>query len=304
MFPFLTLSMSLMLFVLAMHLTWRARHYYVRAQLARITAGAMLACFAYLYGAWAFGSIYLRNVLALGWIIAAGLSLLRSRQGAKAQGRTVSFLVLAFLFLVLNILFFTGTAGNTGYAELQFPLKGGRYLVLQGGRGLPANIFHYSNHHAVYAMDIVKLDKWGRRGEKVFSKRLDDYFIYGDTVFAPCAGIVVRAVSDNPDNTPPDRRRGPHNLNGVVIHGERCTVFLGHMQQGRVFVRVGQAIVAGQALGLAGNSGMSIEPHLHIQAHALSNDIRLWYAQPQLFMRFDGKEYLLNDQIISGSSTQ
>lgn len=211
--------------------------------------------------------------------------------------KTARHLLLSGIFLALNILYFTGTAGYTEYAQLAFPMQRGKYFVLQGGKGLPANVAHFSSRRAVYAMDIVKLDRWGRRCSKIFSKSLADYFIFGDTVYSPCDGIIERAIGSNPDNVPPHRERGPHNLNGVVIDGAAYTVFLGHMQQGKVFVSAGQHVVLGQALGLAGNSGMSIEPHLHIQAHKKATDGRMWYEMPQLFILFDEQEYLLFEEI-------
>jgi len=201
---------------------------------------------------------------------------------------------------VMNILYFTGTTGETEYADLEFPLHAGNYYVLQGGKGLPANLFHFNSRRAVYAMDVVRLDRYGRRANRIFSGNLEDYYIFGDTIFAPCSGIVERAVDDNPDNIPPHRERGPHNLNGVVIDGSGYTVFLGHMQLHKVFVRAGDSVHAGQALGLAGNSGMSIEPHLHIQVHKKSTDGSPWYRQPQLFIRFRGKPYLLFQKIATG----
>jgi murein DD-endopeptidase MepM/ murein hydrolase activator NlpD len=39
----------------------------------------------------------------------------------------------------------------------------------------------------------------------------------------------------------------------------------GHLQTGRITVRVGDQVVAGQPLGRVGNSGNSLAPHLHFQ---------------------------------------
>src|SRR5260370_14351662 len=40
-----------------------------------------------------------------------------------------------------------------------------------------------------------------------------------------------------------------------------------HMQAGTIQVRVGQRVAAGQVIGLVGNSGNSVAPHLHFQVN-------------------------------------
>lgn len=258
---------------------------------------ASICSFVYLYGAWVYCSVYLKYAFALVALALVLRSMFRRRAERRPAKHPIGQAILALVFVMLCVLYFTGTAPHTGYADLRFPMKGDRYFVLQGGKGLPANIFHYNSRRAAYAMDIVKLDQWGRRCRNIFSKELSDYYIFGDTVFAPCDGIVRRAVSDNPDNIPPRRERGPHNLNGVLIESQDYTVFLGHMQHGQVFVQPGDWVKAGQPLGLAGNSGASLEPHLHIQAHSKGTDGLPWYAQPQLQLHFDGSTYLLFQEI-------
>jgi hypothetical protein len=255
-----------------------------------------LCTFVYLYGAWVYSSIFLKYAFAL---IALTLTLRGVLKRPPTDHKRHRFLhaILSVVFAAMCVLYFTGTAPQTGYADLHFPMKGTGYFVLQGGKGLPANIFHYNSRRAAYAMDIAKLDNWGRRCRKIFSKDLKDYYIFGDTIFAPCDGIVRRAISDNPDNIPPNRNRGPHNLNGVLIESNNFTVFLGHMQQGKVFVHLNDIVKSVQPKGLAGNSGSSLEPHLHIQAHRNSTDVSPLYRQPQLQLRFDCKTYLLFEVI-------
>jgi hypothetical protein len=290
MFVYILLLLTLGTGLAALFLLWRA------GPVVKILAAASLAGFVFLYGAW----VYLSSYLAQGFGVLALLVMIAGfiRNCKKAQGKAgVGTWVLLICTAAMNALYFTGTTGKTGYADLSFPLHAGDYYVLQGGKGLPANVFHYNSRRAVYAMDLVRLDRYGRRAGKVFSKNMEDYYIFGDTVFAPCDGIIERAIDDNPDNIPPHRERGPHNLNGVIIDGAEYTVFMGHMQYHKVFVRAGDAVKTGQALGLAGNSGMSIEPHLHIQVHKKSTDGSPWYRQPQLFIRFGGKGYLLFQRI-------
>ncbi len=44
------------------------------------------------------------------------------------------------------------------------------------------------------------------------------------------------------------------------------SVVLAHMQPGSVTVRVGETVKVGQLLGRVGNSGSTMEPHLHVHA--------------------------------------
>ncbi len=289
------LFITLLIACLALRLVYRSllqRHW------AKLAAGLSLSAFIYLYGAWIFLSAYTKYAFGAALMLTV-LMVLRRRQAFPAirirhSGR---YWPLSAILLLISILYFTGTEGRTEYVDLAFPMHGTHYYVFQGGKGLPANVFHYGAHREVYAQDIVKLDAAGRRCKQIFSKHLADYYIFGDTIYSPCSGIIRRAVDSNPDNIPPHRVAGIRKLNGVLIEADGYFVYLGHLQRGGVFVQEGQSVAAGQPIGLAGNSGMSIEPHLHIQVHKKGLDGRPWYEQPQLYIRFGGRAYLLFEEI-------
>lgn len=97
-------------------------------------------------------------------------SLFRPVPGAVPPSRVKRLANMGFTILLsaLNLLYFTGTAGPAQTVALSFPFHSGRYFVLQGGKGLPRNMFHFSLRGAIYAMDIVKLNAWGGRANKVF----------------------------------------------------------------------------------------------------------------------------------------
>ncbi len=252
-----------------------------------------MAVFIYLYGAWVFLSVYGRYVFAGAFVLALAISLLK-RKWLPSGKRAVPSILLAALFTIIDVLYFTGTTGKPyGTINLQMPFKHGKYFVFQGGRGLPTNVFHSTGRKTLFAMDIIKLNKSGGRGNNIFSKTLTDYEIFGDTIYSPCAGVISKMMDDNPDNIPPTRRRGPTNLNGVLLETDSAYIFMGHMQYKKVFVHEGDSVAVGQSLGLAGNSGMSIEPHLHIQAHAKTFTGLPFYKEPQLLILFKGKEYRL-----------
>lgn len=266
----------------------------------QLLSALQLALFVYLYGMWIYGSVYLKYFF--GGILL--LFFFRRLWAGKKQGvvvkkdghKRLGWLVLSVILLILNCLYFTGTTGNGPAIELVFPFKSGRYYVLQGGKGLPTNLFHYSLRGAIYAMDIVKLNHWGGRAAVVFSKDLHQYAIFGDTVYSPCNGIVEGVWNDAADNIPPNMQRGMKKINYVLIQNDSAVIFLGHLKQRSIIVKKGEQVKTGQALGCVGNSGFSTEPHLHIQAHRLEAG-KAWYLCMPLYIHFSRQAYLLNEVI-------
>lgn len=286
----------LIAFLCLLLLWWRGGKNYVNI-LTPLLLPAALGLFIYLYGAWVFLSVDTRIYFSIAFAGALVVFFLRKKTGERRPVGVASAIGTS-LCLLLDALYFTGTAWHPyGTINLASPFKKGTYFVFQGGRGLPTNVFHFTGRRTAYAMDIIKLNNDGSRGLHIFSKNLHDYAIFGDTIYSPCDGRVSRAEQSNPDNIPPERKRGPNNLNGVLVETKSAYIFLGHMKYNSVFVHVGDSVKAGQPLGLAGNSGMSIEPHLHIQAHAKTFMGLPFYREPQLLMLFNGKEYRLFEQM-------
>jgi hypothetical protein len=266
----------------------------------RILAALALGLVVYLYGTWVFLSVYAKYLFGAVLLAALLAGLAKKKTGSiqkLQQLRATANILTTLFFGALAILYFTGTTGKAEVVELSFPLKAGKYFILQGGKGLPSNFFHYSYRGAVYAIDVVRLDNAGNRAKHIFSTRLEDYHIFNDTVFSPCDGIVVRTENDNPDNIPPSRKRGPTNTNLVIIETDSYYVFMAHFKRGSVIVQAGQSVRQGQPLALAGNSGFTLEPHLHIQAHKKTQSGLPWYKEKPLLIAFDGRSYLLFETI-------
>ncbi len=255
-----------------------------------------LLSFAYLYGTWVYLSVYVKYVLPMIYLVAAFCGRHSSSHPPKI-GKRLPNVVLSSVLFTLCVLYFSGTTRVAKAVELQFPLKRGEYFVFQGGKGLPTNLFHYSYRGAVYAIDLVRLNKYGNRASKIFSKVLEDYYIFNDTVYSPCNGLIETMHDNNPDNIPPNRERGPTNTNMLVIDAGAYFVFMGHLKYKGVFVNEGDRVTVGQPIALVGNSGFSIEPHLHIQAHAKPETGNGWYKGEPLLIQFDGRSYLLFERI-------
>jgi hypothetical protein len=120
-----------------------------------------------------------------------------------------------------------------------------------------------------YAVDWEQLDSTNRIyvGPKT---DVNSYKIYGAQIFAVAKATVVAAVDGLPDQVP---GKFPENPALEDADGNHVTLDLGggnfalyaHMKPGSVLVHVGQTVTPGQVIGLVGNSGNSIAPHMHFQ---------------------------------------
>lgn len=185
--------------------------------------------------------------------------------------RTWSDGIALAVFLAIGGYAATGLWVSDPAVELEFPLRDGVYVVGQGGNN-PLVSYHNVHPEQRYALDILAVDAWGRRAAGWSPADLDRYVIYGQPLYSPCDGVVVRAVNDLPDLAPPDADREHPAGNHVVIRCQGVDVVLAHMQQGSVSVREGDAVKAGDRIGAVGNSGNTTEPHLHIHAVATTLD--------------------------------
>jgi len=120
-----------------------------------------------------------------------------------------------------------------------------------------------------FAVDWEQLDEQGRvyAGDR---EKLASYTIFGKPVIAVADAVVASVTDGLPEQIP---GKYPVNIsldqadgNSVILDlGDRRYAMYAHMQPGTIQVRVGQRVAAGQLLGLVGNSGNSVAPHLHFQ---------------------------------------
>jgi murein DD-endopeptidase MepM/ murein hydrolase activator NlpD len=138
---------------------------------------------------------------------------------------------------------------------LDAPFRG-NWLVVAGGP------FPGYNHHVVardqyFAYDFIRV---GARS-------------MGSEIVAPVAGTIVVARDGMPDRR---RSRNPDDPsikgrelgNHVAIETPGGCVFLCHLASGSIRVAVGDRVLPGDPIGLCGNSGRTMGPHLHIHAQA------------------------------------
>jgi murein DD-endopeptidase MepM/ murein hydrolase activator NlpD len=153
------------------------------------------------------------------------------------------------------------------------PLRGERYLA---GDGCCDSTLHIRALLPIngrlrvaqrFAIDWEQLDEQGRiyAGEPT---DVNSYTIYGQKVHAAADARVVSVLNDQPQQVPGAL---PENLplgeadgNSVVLDlGDGRFGFYAHMQPGSVRVKKGDKVRRGQVLGLVGNSGNTLAPHVH-----------------------------------------
>ena len=120
-----------------------------------------------------------------------------------------------------------------------------------------------------YAVDWEQMDA-RRRIYNGTREKVESYTIFGKPVLAVADGVVVSVIDGLPEQTP---GKYPTNIsldqadgNSVILDlgGERYAMYA-HMQLGSIKVHKGDRVKLGQVIGLVGNTGNSVAPHLHFQ---------------------------------------
>ncbi|WP_438720897.1 M23 family metallopeptidase [Enterococcus sp. AZ103] len=199
-------------------------------------------------------------------------------------------LTLAILFLVMKPTERKINMGNL--VILSAPLKGQWHTPNTPGSQIPS---HGSDKFGTtYAYDFVQLD-WKKLGKPAYQGGLlkylqkgiqvEDYYCWGETIYAPCDGEIVVAkdgfpeakrtnlrkdlskARDNGQNFHPSRNNVQEVAGNYVIikMAENIFVALCHLQQASIEVAVGEQIKTGEIIGKVGHSGNSFAPHLHLQ---------------------------------------
>lgn len=259
-----------------------------RCAMLAATCGSMVGL-AFLAGPWAFTSCYLRYV-SLGSFALAIVYTYRLMKADKAivKGRSRPRRVLVLLlFTALDLLAVAAYYQPGEHLNLSFPLTSGSYYVLQGGNSVVTNPFHVLSGTRL-ALDIVKLNRFGNRGGGIAPGTLNNYEIFGERLCSPCNGTVLSVRDGLPDSAPgrPDAEHPEGNH--IVLKCGDAKVFLAHLKRGSISVAVGEVVAIGQPLGEIGNSGNTLEPHLHISATKGGAEIGL---------RFNGRKLSVNSVV-------
>jgi hypothetical protein len=257
----------------------------------------------FLAAPWAIISCYLRFLLLPFFALAAYFSFGKIQDvslqmtGVKKKLVHSGRLILLLLLLLFNFETIRGHFYPVQAVELKFPLRDGLYYVWQGGNSFITNGFHRAGlrqGRESYAIDIVKLNRAGSRAEGIYPGELSAYAIYGETVYSPCAGEIIEMLDGRSDNAIGYVAGHPSNYVAIRCRGVKVT--LAHLLNGSILVEKGQLVREEQPLGKAGNSGNTIEPHLHMDAVKDVADGAGAIEEP-IPMSFNGEVLSLNDVI-------
>ena len=239
--------------------------------------------FAVLAGTWAFTSYYLRYIVLGLFLVVAVFSYFRTKHDSshshsRARGSKITTLPISvfLLFAALNTLAIMSHYPSGKNISVEFPLSSGTYYVLQGGASVVTNPFHALSGSKM-AIDIVKLNPFGNRADGIAPRTLSAYEIFGETLNSPCQGRIYKVRDSLPDNPPghPDKEHSEGNY--VVLSCAEANIFMAHLKRGSIKVVPGEVVTAGQPLAQIGNSGNTLEPHLHISATNDGSEIGLLF---------------------------
>ena len=183
---------------------------------------------------------------------------------------------------------FTETGGETAVdrgavAAIGPPLRGVRYVAADSccdasrhtRAALPVNGRVWIAQR--YAVDWEQLDEEGRiyHGPQADVK---SYTIYRKEVLAVADATVASTIEGLPNQTP---GKMPENIaieeadgNSVILDlGSGKYALYAHLDPGSVRVHKGDTVKRGQVIGLVGNTGNSLAPHLHF--HVMSGALAL-----------------------------
>lgn len=174
----------------------------------------------------------------------------------------------------------------------EFPLRGEWLAPNTPGKKIPS---HGTDRlGSRYAYDFLQVD-WDKKGWPsypvhwlkylIFGIPINKCYCWGQTVYAPCDGLVVRAADGWKERArvhilsdlfvavksahvfKPDRDNLQSVAGNYIIMKCEDEVYAGfvHLQKDSIKVLPGQSVKKGEVLGRIGHSGNSFFPHLHFQ---------------------------------------
>lgn len=176
------------------------------------------------------------------------------------------------IFIAILIWGFAGMGVKENAVEIQPPLQGDSNYVIHGGSTSILNYHGAFSEQQRYALDVNELNDRGFRAGGILPKKLDEYAVFGDTIYSPFDATIVHAVDSIADQTPPQTLPGQPLGNHIWLKKGNLYVVLAHLKKKSLKIETGMFVKANQPIANVGNSGNTTEPHLHI--HAVKIDFR------------------------------
>jgi hypothetical protein len=251
-----------------------------------------LTSFSVFVAPWGWFGMATRYALVLLFVLALATSIRRplpplEEQSSESPLRMIVKLLIGVMFGSVALGVLRSHDVPSGAIDLQFPLRGGSFLIHHGGSESASNM-HAMHPGQRYGLDITKLNAAGTRARGVYPAELTRYAIFGAEVVSPCDGTVLASRDGLPDLTRGQRDEKNKEGNYVLVRCGDVDVWLAHLQRGSVAVKPNARVGAGTLLGRVGNSGNTTEPHLHVHAERNGAGVPA---------RFDGK-WLVRNMIV------
>ena len=277
--------------------TSRVRVIILIAVCAAAYVGLMLSSLWIYPSAW---TKYLYLIL----LLALSVRLILTRPDRARKGSWISIAALVVVAPVAVILLYQGVHGrlepNSTFVDLASPLeRDDGHCALSAGNTLGLN-FHLalasdpSTLSEIHGVDFIKKRPIGvrtadRKAWHPKPRQPEHYAIFDEPVLAPCSGTVIASESQRPDVLSGAAYRDLNGSNFVALDCKGVAVILAHLKEGSVTATPGEPVAAGTVIGRVGNSGNTIEPHLHINAQTLTDGEILYEGSHPIAIRFDGR---------------
>ncbi len=224
------------------------------------------------------------------------------RPPAIQRPRTIALGALLFMGVFGTIPFFSPPLSTEDWStttEIRLPFEG-EWMTMAGGEDRDRN-YHATTPAYRWGYDFTVL----RDGKKfqLDGAKNEDYFCFGQPVLAPLDATVYDVQNSETDNVPGEVPTGGTFGNFVILKfDENAHLFLAHLKEGSVTVAPGDTVKTGQKLGECGNSGRSLEPHLHVHAQ---NSAEFPFAEslPLKFSNYKIGEKLVEKGMPQGSTS-
>jgi len=258
----------------------------------------------WLGGVWFYPPLYGLLIFAFLFAILMILHLNKIAFKSGTLRSLISNMPTLALFPLSTFLLWQGMTGrltpNGDFVNLQSPFKEASGACVLSGGISPLLNFHIFPSDSprdlaqTYALDIVKVRNNGFRTRRGYTLKpkpatAEHYEIFGTDIISPCPGLVVEYENSLPDQPIGGSDKINTGGNGVVLKCGNLHIHLHHMRKGSVVVNLGDNVVTGQHLGRVGNSGNTIEPHLHLHAETIVQDGNTNVHGRSVHMRFKGK---------------
>jgi hypothetical protein len=178
--------------------------------------------------------------------------------------------------LILEMSYVSGTTSDVRKTSTQLqraqafsgrlPFDGTWYVAAEHGYLDPHKRFLAET----FAYDFLQIGPNGKSYQRD-GRANADYYAYGKKVLAAAEGTVVSVRGDMAENAPGETTNVATPSGNVVIidHGNNQFGYYAHLKPFTVTVKPGARVKVGEIIGEVGNSGDSLEPHLHF--HVMNN---------------------------------